>query len=169
MFNIFLSVLLAVQATAAGPTSLVLQGTLVDKAGRPMAGRTVFSFPITDTGQVIRFPGISPDGYLLAIERAAHPNARTDANGRFRIVYGKVTAADLSGDRLLLTGMQHPGVTVGVFRRENLRTAKPEEENPLMLVPAPGSPKPTITSRGSSIVVQFGKLMLPDKPSRQGL
>lgn len=162
MFNICLSLLLVVQATAAGPTSLVLQGTLVDRAGRPMAGRTVFSFPITDSGQVIRFPGITPDGRLVAIERAAHPNARTDASGRFRIVYGKVTAADLSGDRLLLTGMQHPGVTVGVFRRENLRTAGPEE-NPLMLVPAPGSPKPTITSRGSSIVVQFGKLTLPDK------
>lgn len=168
MFNMFLSLLLAVQTTAAaGSTSLVLQGTVVDKAGRPVAGRTVFSFPITDSGQVIRFPGISPNGYLLAIEPAAHPHARTDANGRFRIVYGQVTAADLSGDTVVLTGMQHPGVTVGVFRRENLRAARPEDERPLMLVPAPGSPKPTITSRGRSIVVQFGRLMLPDKaPAR---
>lgn len=163
MFNMLLSLLLAVQTTAAGSTSLVLQGTLVDKAGRPVAGRTVFSFPITDSGQIIRFPGISPDGYLLAIEPAAHPHARTDANGRFRIAYGNVTAADLDEDKVRLTGMQHPGVTVGVFRRENLRTARPEEENPLMLVPVPGSPAPTITSRGSSIVVQFGKLTLPDK------
>ncbi len=165
MFYMLLSLLLAVQTTAAGSMSLVLQGTLVDKAGRPVAGRTIFSFPITDSGQVIRFPGISPDGRLLAIERAAHPHARTDANGRFQIAYGKVTAAELSGDRPVLTGMQHPGVTVGVFRRENLRTAKPEEENPLMLVPAPGSPKPTISSRGSSIVVQLGKLMLPENAS----
>jgi hypothetical protein len=163
MLTTFLALLLAVQTAPAGSTSLVLQGTLVDKAGRPVAGRTIFSFPITDSGQVIRFPGISPDGRLLAIEPDAHPHARTDANGRFRIVYGKVTAADLSGGALLLTGMQHPGVTVGVFRRENLRTARPEDENPLMLVPAPGSSKPAITSRGSSIVVQFGKLMIPDK------
>lgn len=165
MFCMLLSLLLAAQTTAAGSMSLVFQGTLVDKAGRPVAGRTIFSFPITDSGQVIRFPGISPDGRLLAIERAAHPHARTDANGRFRIAYGRVTAVDLSGDRLILTGMQHPGVTVGVFRREDLRTATPETENPLMLVPAPGTLKPTITPRGNSIVVQLGKLTLPDKPS----
>ena len=161
MLYMLLWLLLAVQTAETGTMSLVLQGTLVDKAGRPVAGRTIFSFPITDRGQVIRFPGISPDGRLLAIEPAAHPHARTDANGRFRIAYGKVTAVDISGDKLLLTGVQHPGVTVGVFRRENLRTATPENENPLLLVPATGTVKPAMTQRGGSIVVQLGRLMLP--------
>lgn len=166
MFRLFLAGLALVGQAAASQSQqqvlpIVLEGTLVTKAGRPVAGRTIFVFPIDDANRIKRFPGISADGYLLPIEPKAHAHGRTGANGRFRITYGSVTAVTLSDDKVLIAGLDDPGLTIGVFKRENLRALQPPDDNPLFLVPAPGASPPRITTGPRAFLIQYGKVMIP--------
>jgi len=141
--------------------AVVLEGTIQQREGAPLAQRTVFSFPVDQSGQIVTFAGITDDGVLLPIEPDAHPHAKTDSNGRFRIDFSDSIAVYVSGDTVLI-GSNYTGVTVGVFASEDLQSLPPFT-GPTFLTSKTGEEaQPTMKMEGDVLLIQFGELVVPD-------
>lgn len=156
---------LAVYAQQASPSpakmAVVLEGIVLHEDSSPLTARTVFVFPIDQRGNTIRFTGITDDGKLTPVEPDAHPHAKTNANGRFRIVFSDSIAVQISDDTLLL-GSQYAAVSVGVFAKEDLESLSAFAE-PLFLTPQAGKEaQPSLKTEGNVLLIQFGILVLEE-------